>query len=63
MNLWLFFGAVLLGFVIGVIVTNWFNDVAIRLGQKKLMEDGDMFIRVNGKWHPHSPYKPGGMRE
>lgn len=58
MNLWLFFGAVLLGALVGSIITNWFNRIALDLGQKKLMQDGELFIRKGGKWYPHSPYKP-----
>lgn len=58
--LWLLFGGILLGFLIGVIVANWYRDLAYRLVQEKMMKDGDMFVRVNGKWHPHSPYKYAG---
>lgn len=54
----LLFGGILLGFLIGVIVANWYRDLAYHLGREKMMRDGDMFIRVNGRWHPHSPYKP-----
>lgn len=57
MNPWLFFGAVLLGALIGTIVTNWINSVALDLGQKEMMKDGDLFIRKNGKWYPHNPHK------
>lgn len=63
MNPWLFFGAVLLGALIGSIVTNWINNVVQRLGQEKMMKDGDMFVRANGKWYPHSPYKYVGKDE
>lgn len=58
MNIWLFFGAVLLGALVGSIITNWFNNVAQRLGMKKMMDEGDMFVRHDGEWSPHSPYKP-----
>jgi len=58
MNIWLFFGILLLGALVGSIVTNFFNRMASKLGQKKMMDDGDMYIRADGKWYPRSPYKP-----
>jgi len=58
LNIWLFFGILLLGALVGSIVTNWINRIALDLGQKKLMQDGEMFVKKDGKWYPHSPYKP-----